>query len=104
MGTERQPRPQTIESRPGYQTAPQLYKARQKWPEEDIEVSNGLRRSVSTMDDAPTVGTSTIDTASAVTRHSDSGKADFSASDTGVDGRWVCLTCTCLSSGSLLLD
>ena len=48
------------------------------------------------MDDAPSVGcrgTSTTGTASTVTRQSDSGKADFSASDTGVDGRWVCLTC-----------
>ena len=69
-------------------------------------LSNGLRRSVSTMDDAPSVGcrgTSTTGTASTVTRQSDSEKADFSTSDTGVDDRWVCLTCTCLLSGSLLL-
>ena len=61
---------------------------------------------VSTMDDEPSVGcqgTSTAGTASAVTRRSDSGKADISASGTGVDGRWVCLTCACLSSGSLFL-
>ena len=66
----------------------------------------GLHRSVSTMDDAPSVGcrgTFTAGTASAVTRQSDSGKADFSASDTGVDGCRVCLSCANLSSGSLFL-
>ena len=63
----------------------------------------GLHRSVSTMDDAPSVGcrgTFTAGTASAVT---DSGKADFSASDTGVGGCRVCLNCAYLSSGSLFL-
>ena len=66
----------------------------------------GLHRSVSTMDDAPSVGcrgTFTVGTASAVTRESDSGKADFSASDTGVDGCRVFLSCAYLSSGSLFL-
>ena len=38
-----------------------------------------------------------------MTRQSGLGKANFSASGTGVDGRWVCLTCACLSSGSLFL-
>ena len=44
------------------------------------------------MDDAPSVGcrgTSTTGTTLTVTRQSDSGKADFFASDTGVDSRWV---------------
>lgn len=66
----------------------------------------GLRRPVSTMDDAPSLGccdTFTAGTASAVTRQSDSGKADFSKSGTGVDGRWFCHTCACLSSGSVFL-
>ena len=66
----------------------------------------GLRRSVSTMYDAPSLGccdTFTAGTSSAVTRQSDSGKADFSTTGTGVNGRWFCHTCACLSSGSLSL-
>jgi len=66
----------------------------------------GLRRPVSTMDDAPSVGcrgTFTAGTASAVTRQSHLGKADFSTSGAGVDGHWLCLTCACLSSDSLSL-
>ena len=85
------------------------------------------------MDDAPSAGCRasrgifTAGTASAVTKQSDLGKADFYASDTGVisypdltllytsrgrsgyeinkgvDGRWVCHTCACLSSVSLFL-
>ena len=70
---------------------------------------HGCCWSFSTKDDAPSVGcrgtlsTFQAGTASTVTRQSDSGKAGSSASGTGVDGRWVCLTCACLSSGSLFL-
>ena len=67
---------------------------------------HGCYWSFSTIDDAPSVGcrgTFQAGTASNVTRQSDSGKAGFSASGTRVDGRWVCLTFACLSSGSLFL-
>ena len=67
---------------------------------------HGCCWSFSTIDDAPSVGcrgTFQVGTASTVTRQSDSGKAGFSASGTGVDGHCVCLTCACLSPGSLFL-
>ena len=38
-----------------------------------------------------------------LSRLAHSGKADFSTSGTGVDGRWFCHSCACLSSGSLSL-
>ena len=38
-----------------------------------------------------------------LSRLAHSGKADFSTSGRGVDGRWFCHTCACLSSSSLSL-
>ena len=38
-----------------------------------------------------------------LSRLAHSGKADSSTSGTGVDGRWFCHSCACLSSGSLSL-